>query len=233
MARNVFFVVLFTYLATTLSSFLLPAQPFLKPVIVGSLIWLVVLQTFQNKEIRTILLAGLGFSLAGDILLIFADDNLLFFIGGLISFLIAHILYISIFYKEIDFSQINRKRSFSIIGLLFLFAFTFLTITGASFGELLLPVICYMIAILSMAFMAFMRWDQVLPSSYLQVLYGAILFLVSDTLLAINKFYAPIIYSGFFIMLTYSLAQYFIVSGIIFQQTEKVKILPGKQLKAQ
>jgi uncharacterized membrane protein YhhN len=80
-----------------------------------------------------------------------------------------------------------------------------------------------MIAILSMAFMTLMRRDQVLPSSYLQVVSGAVLFLVSDSLLAINKFYAPVLYSGFFIMLTYSLAQYFIVSGIIFQQTKKNK----------
>ena len=46
---------------------------------------------------------------------------------------------------------------------------------------------------------------------------GAIFFIISDSLLAINKFYFPLPYSAFWIMSTYSFAQYFIVSGILIE----------------
>ena len=44
---------------------------------------------------------------------------------------------------------------------------------------------------------------------------GAIAFVLSDSLLAVNKFYQPIPYAGVFIMLTYCAAQFLIVRGFI------------------
>jgi len=49
---------------------------------------------------------------------------------------------------------------------------------------------------------------------------GASAFVISDTLLAIDKFYLPFAYAGVFIMLTYCAAQYFIVQGFILQQAQ-------------
>ena len=46
---------------------------------------------------------------------------------------------------------------------------------------------------------------------------GAAAFVLSDSLLAVNKFYEPFAYAGVFIMLTYCAAQYFIVRGYIEQ----------------
>jgi len=48
-------------------------------------------------------------------------------------------------------------------------------------------------------------------------LLGAAAFVLSDTLLAVNKFYQPFEYAGIFIMLTYCAAQYFIIRGYIEQ----------------
>jgi uncharacterized membrane protein YhhN len=42
---------------------------------------------------------------------------------------------------------------------------------------------------------------------------GALLFVISDSILAINKFYQPFEAAGVLIMLTYGLAQFFIVEG--------------------
>ena len=47
---------------------------------------------------------------------------------------------------------------------------------------------------------------------------GALFFVMSDSLLAVNKFYQPLAYAGVFIMLTYCLAQYLIVRGFIEQK---------------
>ena len=48
-------------------------------------------------------------------------------------------------------------------------------------------------------------------------LVGAAFFVLSDSLLAINKFYQPFAFAGVYIMLTYCAAQYFIVNGFIKQ----------------
>jgi uncharacterized membrane protein YhhN len=47
------------------------------------------------------------------------------------------------------------------------------------------------------------------------VFIGAIVFVLSDSILAVNKFYNPIQKSSFIIMLTYLVAQYLIVNGIL------------------
>ena len=44
---------------------------------------------------------------------------------------------------------------------------------------------------------------------------GALLFILSDSILAINKFYQPFELAGFLIMVTYGFAQLFIVQGAI------------------
>ena len=44
---------------------------------------------------------------------------------------------------------------------------------------------------------------------------GAILFVVSDSLLAFNKFFSPFNNAGVIIMLTYGLAQLFITEGAV------------------
>ena len=44
---------------------------------------------------------------------------------------------------------------------------------------------------------------------------GAVCFVLSDTLLALNKFYAPFPYAAPLVMLTYCAAQYLITKGFI------------------
>ena len=60
-----------------------------------------------------------------------------------------------------------------------------------------------------------MRKGIVNSSSYNLVFIGAIFFMISDSILALNKFYQPIPFSNISIMLTYALAQYLIVLGIL------------------
>jgi len=70
---------------------------------------------------------------------------------------------------------------------------------------------------LSMVAAAINRMDRVNKISYIAVLCGAILFVISDSLISINKFYAPFRYSGIAIMSTYIIAQYLIIYGIVKQ----------------
>lgn len=215
-----FFVVVITYLITTLVPGLTPAQLILKPLIVGSLIWWV--RQASNQKIRRYLFFALGFSLGGDVLLMFTGDHFGLFLGGLIAFLIAHLFYIYLFSGDFELKKTPLSRSVPVGLCLVLYAIVFLVLTGSSLGALFYPVIGYMIVILAMAFMALLRKGMVHPSSYWQVSTGAILFVLSDSLLAIDKFYQPFPEADFLIILTYSLAQYFIVSGLLIPQNDPV-----------
>lgn len=69
-----------------------------------------------------------------------------------------------------------------------------------------------------MVLTAFLRQKEVSKISFILVFLGAILFVISDSILAVDKFYMSLKYSSISIMLTYALAQYFIVIGLLKQR---------------
>ena len=83
--------------------------------------------------------------------------------------------------------------------------------------DMLIPVITYVIAILTMAITASLRKGNVSNLSYNLVLIGALLFMISDSFIALNKFYTSVPYEHIIIMSTYALAQYCIVIGVLKQ----------------
>lgn len=183
-----------------------------KPAIVISLIFLFIKTSGDlSKSIKRITLLALGFSVLGDILLMFVDQSAHFFTVGLLAFLLAHVMYILMFLK-------HRNKQKSIIGfviLLLVYASGLFYLLKDGLGDMLLPVVIYMIIILSMATTAFLRKGIVNSYSYNLVFIGAIFFMISDSILALNKFYEPLPFSNISIMLTYALAQFLIVIGIL------------------
>ena len=184
---------------------------FTKPLIVIALLiffW----KHSRHLEIKTkqFTILALVFSLLGDVLLMFVDASANFFIGGLISFLLAHIFYVLVFLKKKN--STNNILPFSIILLVYACGIFYLLIDGL--GDLLIPVILYMLVILLMGIMAFLRRGSVPKNSFILVFLGALFFITSDSLLALNKFYQPLPLSNLSIMTTYAIAQLFIVSGI-------------------
>ena len=89
----------------------------------------------------------------------------------------------------------------------------------------MVPVMLYMVVILVMSLVALNRFRRVEYHSFVLVFAGALSFMASDSLLAINKFYVSFPLSGFLIMLTYIAAQYLIVKGTLAQlASERLKI---------
>jgi len=84
-------------------------------------------------------------------------------------------------------------------------------------AEMKLPVIIYAAVILTMLSGAINRIEKVNRKSYYLVLAGAILFVISDSSIAINKFSHQFECSGIVVMSTYIVAQFLIVTGYIFQ----------------
>jgi len=84
----------------------------------------------------------------------------------------------------------------------------------SNLGALRGPVIGYTTAILLMAYAALARKNVTTAGSFRWVMMGAIVFIISDSLLAINKFGHPITHSGVWIMLTYMTSQFMIITGL-------------------
>ena len=88
----------------------------------------------------------------------------------------------------------------------------------AHLGPLRLPVVLYAMVLVLMVLAALYRYGRTVPTSFVLVAAGAGLFMVSDSLLAINKFLTPLVGAGFWIMLTYCAAQLSIVAGLLAHQ---------------
>lgn len=182
-----------------------------KPLIIFSLtLFFVKNSDHLPNKIRLLMNFALLFSLLGDILLMFVNQSPNFFVGGLVAFLIAHIMYILVFSK----TRNKDKKPYRILFLLIIYALVIFYFLNEGLGDMLIPVILYMTIILTMATMAFLRQGSVNNLSFNLVVIGAILFLISDSLLALNKFYSPFSFADISIIFTYGLAQLFIVLGI-------------------
>ena len=185
-------------------------KPFLLPLLV------VAVYLSEKFKTKTLLLTALTFSWIGDVILLFADKGEIYFILGLVAFLVSHVFYIVLFSKQTISKTISNKLSFGAgIGLILLYFFGMITTLGPKLGSLTIPVVIYAVVISTMLFYALkgsFQWNTI---PYQSVLIGAIFFISSDSILAFNKFDQAIPYASFLIMITYLAAQFCIVWGIL------------------
>jgi uncharacterized membrane protein YhhN len=187
-------------------------QIFSKPLIIPVLIGFFDSQlTSITKGISRWILAALLFSLAGDALLMFEEKNSIFFLLGLSAFLLAHIFYI-VFFHRVRVKEKVKSNPWLLVGVVAYYA-ALITLLSPFLGDMKIPVLVYGIVI-SFMFMLAMHMLFIKNKSAGQwMMFGALLFVISDSVLAINKFYQPFEFAGILIMLTYGLAQLFIVEG--------------------
>jgi len=173
-------------------------------------------QHFTNNEIKVLLLLAIVFSLAGDIFLLFVidDSDYLNFLFGLVSFLLAHIFYILLFVRVKKSYFPQRRWNPWIITVLLLYVVVLIYILNPHLGDLKIPVIVYALVLSGMLITAWHAFNLNGHSGGGWIITGAACFVLSDSLLAFNKFYAPFEFAGIAIMLTYGIAQLFIAAGI-------------------
>ncbi len=170
-----------------------------------------VFNTLQRKEpaFYTVL-SALCFSTLGDVLLLFDSKSALFFFAGLGSFLIAQIFYI------ITFFRMSNKPYPSRVGWLYLFVFVILLaiLYPGMPMSMKIPVTAYGFCLTMMSLNSW-RMYSMDHSVGLLIGVGSILFMVSDSVLAIGKFKWELPYGHFIVMVTYILAQYLLASGLV------------------
>ncbi len=188
---------------------------FTKPLIVGSLIaYFIPNSKHIKKSTKNLTLLALIFSVIGDMFLMYTDKSPHYFTSGLVAFLLAHVMYILVFIKKRN----AMLKPIGFIILISLFGSVLFYVLKDGLGEMLIPVLVYMIVILIMAVTAFWRKGNVNRQSFYLVFIGALFFIFSDSLIALDKFYMSIPLARTGIISTYAFAQLLIVSGIIKQQ---------------
>ncbi len=188
-----------------------------KPLLIPALL-LLLLKTHSLTPHKKLLVIGLIFSWLGDVLLMFENKHQLFFIFGLVSFLTTHIFYIVYFLKIQSANPSLLKKSPLYFALVAAYGITLVWQLFPHLGILKLPVIVYAAVICSMLLCSLHVFLKVDKKAAVYYTAGAAAFVISDSLLAINKFSQSFAYAGIFIMLTYCAAQYLIVRGYIEQK---------------
>ena len=149
---------------------------------------------------------GLLFSLAGDVLLLRPDH---FFTLGLSAFLLAHIAYLIAFTRDTNFPA---RFGVWFVYLLFAACCYFLLYSWLP-SRLQIPVALYAVLLLSMAAQAMGRSLKLRTTSARFAAIGALLFVLSDGLLAFNRFYKPLPLAPLLVLLPYYAAQWLIASS--------------------
>jgi alkenylglycerophosphocholine hydrolase len=164
------------------------------------------LRNFRGGR-RILVLLALLFCLAGDILLDL--DRSANFKPALAAFLLGHIFYIVVFVGKIRFEK--RRLPWLIIATVYIGLIAFILRTMSP--EFVLPVYAYMVVIGAMWFVSYL-----MDNFSIMISLGAMIFVLSDTIIAVNKFLKPLPYSTIFNIGFYFTAQILIIIGLIVRE---------------
>ena len=189
---------------------------YIKPCIVISLLIILLFNTRLKGRFHKRMFTGLIFALTGDVLLLYVPQNESYFLYGLGAFLLCHLFYTRAFYLDFKSApELDKKGARIAILLCAILAICYYFFLRSHLGIMKLPVMIYMLVISMMMMMAAFRNQRVNKGSFQLVLFGAMFFMLSDSILAYHKFVQPIAHGGSWIMATYMIAQYLITMGAI------------------
>ncbi|MDI6861487.1 MAG: lysoplasmalogenase [Caldisericia bacterium] len=177
---------------------------------------LILYYVFSSQNVLFLLIVALFMSFLGDVLLLF-EERKIFFKLGLFSFLLSHIFYILTFLITSNFFKENTPS------YIFIFLIPYI-LYGTYFYKFLFPeieefkkeILIYIIVIILMSFITIPRIYIFPLKSSLLVFIGSILFILSDSTLALQIFKGKISKNSIIIMITYGLAQFLIIQGFIY-----------------
>jgi uncharacterized membrane protein YhhN len=185
-----------------------------KPLATALILWLAwSAQPALSRRYRRWISIGIVCSLLGDVLLMLPQD---LFVPGLVAFLFGHLCFLAAFLGDSRFAArplwLLASWGYAAINLWLLWD---------SIGAALrLPVIVYVVVLSSMGGQAlaragmFARRGDARAGSARRAAVGAVLFMLSDSLLAWNRFHAAIPLSSLWVLSTYYLALWWIARSV-------------------
>jgi len=200
-----------------------PLQFITKPLLMPLLAIYLLLQTSSaTSGLKAWIFLALFFSWVGDMLLLFDERGPNFFLFGLSAFLVAQVFYI-IFFHNIRMREYIRGNALLLL-LVIVYYSILISVLSPYLGNMKLPVRIYGVVLSFMVMLAMHTTLGKNKKAALWMTMGAILFVASDSTLAVNKFFSSFDYAGLIVMLTYGLAQLFITEGAVkYINTEKSK----------
>lgn len=166
---------------------------------------------FDSNSSYRWLAAALLASLAGDVFLMLRG----LFIPGLVSFLLAHLCYLKQFRRGVPWFGHRLALAATLAAGAAMYAFL---CWGGLPAALRAPVAAYVLVIALMAAQAWSRQRALGGRAALQVALGACCFMLSDALLATDRFVAPLPWAPLWVLTTYYAAQVLIVRGVLGAQ---------------
>lgn len=187
---------------------------FTKPLLLISLFAFYLASVLVKNKIYVI---ALFLSFLGDVFLI--SDSELNFMLGLSSFLLSHLMYIFLVVRQLKVNSLKGKLIATVpfIGI-FIALILFLK---DNLGVHFIPVVIYGFVISTFGAVSFLNYIVYRTKPSKDLLFGALFFIVSDSVLAINKFHGTNYWFPIIVMITYIAAQYLICQFVIKSGKEK------------
>ena len=194
-----------------------------KPLLMPFLAAWLASEVSNSRFLSKAWLSGLVFSTLGDILLLFAreEHGEIFFVLGLAMFLLAHLFYIGGLWFVLKGKKgfLREQPLWTLLPVAYLAGIMWYLWPGIP-ESLHFPVGAYAIVITTMASSVLNLRTHVNPSVFRLLMLGALLFVMSDSLLALDKF-GNIPAVPLSIMSTYIIGQAFMAKGIMRFLNEK------------
>lgn len=184
------------------------SKPFWVPVIAG-------IYLLMSGTADPLVLTALGFGYIGDLLLMRSSKS--WFLAGAFSFLIGHIVYIFIFIKDAGGVSVFTDSPLLYLAALIpyiIYVFILNKILGKNIKSIHKPAAVYLFVISAMSYSALIRVFTASTSSSLLTFAGSVLFVASDSLIAVRNFKRRFRFIGRLIVFTYIAAQLLIVTGL-------------------
>lgn len=166
-----------------------------------------------SPRYRRWILIGIFFSCCGDVLLMLPTDS---FVAGLLAFLLAHLCFLAAFLDDSRFAA----RPLPMLGTLAYGAMNVALLWSSIATPLRVPVIAYVAVLACMAGQAIVRarslaaCGDALAASARHAAFGALVFMLSDSLLAWNRFRGPLAFADIGVLGTYYLAMWWIARSV-------------------
>ncbi|MCO5231297.1 MAG: lysoplasmalogenase [Chitinophagales bacterium] len=188
------------------------SKPLLMPILM-----LIVWKSTQLKTIYSkYLFWGVFCGWLGDMFL--QGQGVLFFIFGLLSFLVGHLFYIALYSFEVQKLRATHfimEQPYLIIPFLAFWIYIIMLLSPQESEFPKAPIYLYAFIIIIMLIMAINRKYAATKISWILVIVGSFLFVISDFSIAIQLFFGKFAFGRIFTMSTYLTAQGLIVLGVI------------------
>lgn len=189
-------------------------KPLLMPLLILFYIFGVVEATSITRVDWLIVMALLG-GCAGDIFLMLKDQDK-WFLFGMGAFLVNQIFYIISFFLSIsDITNFDTWGLFLLGPAILILIFMVPRFINKT-GDMKIPVLIYLGAILLMHIAAILRLAEFEGLPFILIYFGSISFIFSDACIAVNKWAGEFTHARLIIMTTYIMAQFYIALGALF-----------------